>query len=176
MDAEHHRPRTKRQKLVHELERYAGVSLYLYVCLGAVLLYKESVLEDHGVGADYYRVAIVKALILGKFMLVGQAFHLGERFRGRPLILAVFFQSAVFLVLLAALTYVEEIIVGAARGRTVAQSVAEIADGKWQEIAATCLLLWLILLPYFGLRQIGQALGDGVLRRMFFGDRWGRLE
>ena len=161
---------------MHELERYAGISLYLYVCLGAVLLYKDSVLEDHGVGAAYYGIAIVKALILGKFMLIGQEFHLGERFRDRPLILAVFFQSAVFLVLLAALTYAEEIIVGAARGRTVAQSIAGIADGKWQEITATCLLLWLILLPYFGLRQIGQALGGGVLRRMLFGDWLGRME
>lgn len=171
MDAEHQQPRSGRQRLVHELEEYAVIAAYLYVCFGAILLYKASVLEDHGVVVPYYGVALVKALILGKFMLIGQAFHLGERYRNRPLIVVVFFQSAIFLVVLVALTYGEEILVGAMRGRTAAQSVADIADGKWQEIAATCFLLWLILLPYFGARQIGRALGNGVLRRMLFGKR-----
>ncbi|MBP2296774.1 hypothetical protein [Azospirillum rugosum] len=171
MDADHRQPRFGRQRLAHELEEYAIVAAYLCVCFGAILLYKASVLEDHGVVVPYYGVGLAKALILGKFMLIGQAFHLGERYRDRPLILAVLFQSAIFLVVLAALTYGEELLVGAMRGRTVAQSVSDIADGKWQEIAATCFLLWLILLPYFGVRQIGRALGDGVLRRMLFGKR-----
>ncbi|MBY3757316.1 hypothetical protein [Azospirillum formosense] len=171
MEADHQQPRFGWQRLAHEFEEYAIVAAYLYVCFGAILLYKGSVLEDHGIAVPYYGVGLAKALILGKFMLIGQAFHLGERYRKRPLIVAVLFQSAIFLVMLAALTYGEEILVGAMRGRTVAQSIADIANGKWQEIAATCFLLWLILLPYFGVRQIGRALGDGVLRRMLFGRR-----
>jgi hypothetical protein len=34
-------------RLAHEMKVYAGISLYLYVCFGAILLYKESVLEAH---------------------------------------------------------------------------------------------------------------------------------
>ena len=68
------------------MKEYAGISLYFYVCFGAILLYKESVLEAHDLSYAPYGLAAAKALILGKFMLIGQAIHLGERFRHKPLI------------------------------------------------------------------------------------------
>ena len=157
--------------MAHELKEYAGISLYFYVCFGAILLYKESVLEAHDLSYAPYGLAAAKALILGKFMLIGQAIHLGERFRHKPLIHVVLYKSVIFLIVLVALSFVEEIIVGAIHDRTVIQTISEIAGGRWLEIAATCALLWLILLPYFGFRQIGEVLGEGQLRRMLFDKR-----
>ena len=52
--------------------------------------------------------------------------------------------------------------------RSVAESLSEIAGGTWLQILATSLLLWLILLPYFAFRQIGERLGKGSLRWMLF--------
>jgi hypothetical protein len=130
------------------------------------LFYKAAVLQAEGIGYAPYGVAAVKALILGKFVLIGHAAHVGERFARKPLIYPVLYQSAVFLAMLVALTVVEEAVVGVIHGRTIIQSIADIAGGTWAQIAATCLLLWLILLPYFGLRQIGRVLGEGRLRRM----------
>jgi hypothetical protein len=161
-------PPSRRQRLAHELQEYAGISLYLYVCFGAVLLYKASVLDAHGLGYAPYGLAAAKALILAKFMLVGHALRIGERHGHRPLIYPVLHKSVVFLAVLVVLTCVEEAVVGVIHGRTVVQSVSGIAGGTWPQIAATCLLLWLILLPYFGFRQIGEVLGEGRLRRMFF--------
>lgn len=162
------RPVTRWHKLAEELKEYAAVSLYLYVCFGAVLLFKVSVLEAQGVGYAPYGLAAGKALILGKFMLMGQAVHLGERHRHTRLIYTVLYHSAIFLVALIALLYLEELLVGAIHGRPVSQSISEIADGKWAEMAATSFVLWLILLPYFGFRQISKALGDSALIRMLF--------
>ena len=168
MDAEV-RPRGgMKQKIGHELKEFAAVSLYFYICFAAILFYKAAVLQAEGIGYAPYGVAVVKALILGKFVLIGHAAHVGERFAQKPLIYPVLYQSAVFLVMLVALTVVEEAAVGVIHGRTIIQSIADIAGGTWAQIAATCLLLWLILLPYFGLRQIGMVLGDGKLRRMLF--------
>jgi hypothetical protein len=67
-------------KLAHEMKVYAGISLYLYVCFGAILLYKMSVLEAHDLSYAPYGLAAAKALILGKFLLLGQAIHIGERY------------------------------------------------------------------------------------------------
>jgi hypothetical protein len=53
----------------------------------------------------------------------------------------------------------------------MAQSTFEIADGKWLEAAAICLLGWLMLPPFFGVQQIREALGEGELRRLLFGSR-----
>jgi hypothetical protein len=164
-------PLTGRHRLAHELKVYAGISLYLYVCFGAILLYKESVLEGHGLSYAPYGLAAAKALILGKFMLIGQALHLGERYKHKPLIHMVLYKSVIFLIVLVALSFVEEIIVGAIHGRTVVQTITEIAGGRWLEIAMTCALLWLILLPYFAFQQISEVLGEGKFRQMLFGKR-----
>ena len=48
---------------------------------------------------------------------------------------------------------------------------AGIADGRWQEMAATCLLLWLVLLPYFGFRGLCEALGRSRVRDLLLGTR-----
>ena len=60
--------------------------MYLYVCFGAMLLYKMAIL--HAAGIDYapYGLAAVKALILGKFMLLGRAARLGDRYQDRRVI------------------------------------------------------------------------------------------
>ena len=159
-------PLTTRQKLSRELKEYLSLSVYLYVCFGAIQLYKTALLADHGISYEPYGFAAAKALILGKFILLGRAASIGERHGHKPLILAVFYQSTIFLVLLIVLSAVEEAVAGAIHGRTLAQTIAEIAGGRWLEIAATCFLMWLILLPYFGFQQIAGVLGEGRLRRM----------
>jgi len=168
MDAEPQLHTGLAHKIGHELKQYAVISLYLYICFGAILLYKASVLQAHGIGYAPYGLAAVKALILGKFMLIGHALKIGERDKRRPLIYPVLHKSLVFLAALVACSVVEEAVAGAIHGRTVVESLSDIAGGSWSQIAATSLLLWLILLPYFAFRQLGEALGEGKLRRMFF--------
>jgi hypothetical protein len=168
MDAEPRLHTGLAHKISHELKEYAAISLYLYICFGAILLYKASVLHAHGIGYAPYGLAAVKALILGKFMLVGHALKIGERYKRRPLIYPVLHKSLVFLAVLVAFSVIEEAVAGVIHGRTVVESLSDIAGGSWLQIAATCLLLWLILLPYFAFRQISEVLGQGNLRRMFF--------
>ena len=156
------------EKLGRELKEYAVISLYLYICFAVILLYKTAVLQAHGVVYAPYGLAAIKALILAKFMLVGQATKLGERYREKPLIFPILHKSLIFLVLLVMLSVIEEVVAGALRGRSVATSLSEFAGGTWLQILAETLLLLLILLPYFAFRQIGEYLGTGSLRRMLF--------
>jgi hypothetical protein len=168
MEAETH-AFTGRRRLASELKEYAGISLYLYACFGVILFYKGAVLEAHGIGYAPYGLAAAKALILGKFILIGHAIHAGERYRQKPLVYDVLYTSVVFLVALVALSLIEEAVAGAIHGRTVAETIAQIVRGRWMEIAATCVLLWLILLPYLGFRRVREGLGDERLRRVLFG-------
>src|SRR5689334_11354180 len=71
-DVEHpmHEIQPKRpmhQRIKHELKEYGAVCLYLYVCLGALILYKEALLRAEGINYTSYGLAAIKALILGKF-------------------------------------------------------------------------------------------------------------
>jgi len=168
--AETQMPTGLAKRVSHELTEYAAISLYLYICFGAILLYKAAVLQGHGIVYAPYGLAAVKALILAKFMLIGQATKMGERYSHKPLIYPILHKSLAFLALLVVLSVIEEVVAGALHHRSVAESLSGIAGGTWFQIITTSLLLWLILLPYFAFRQIGERLGAGTLRWMLFVD------
>ena len=106
-----------RRKATRELKEMAALALYLYICLGAVLMLKAAILQDVEINFAIWGIAAVKALLLAKFMLVGRAFQLGKRFRDRPLIWPAIYHALMFLILLLVLTTIEELIVGSVRHR-----------------------------------------------------------
>ncbi|MBR0671366.1 hypothetical protein [Neoroseomonas soli] len=158
-----------RTRLAHELKAFAGLSLYLYVCLGAILLYRAAVAGEHRYGALPYGTAAIKALVLAKFVLIGEAARLGERLQSRRLAVAVLQRSVLFLLLLVALTAVEDVVAGQLHGRSAGQALAETLAGRQWEIAASCLLLWLVLLPYIAMQHLRAAMGADAWRRIVFG-------
>jgi hypothetical protein len=160
-----------RQKAATELKEMAVISLYLYVCFGALLLYKSAILAGLGINFTHLGLAAIKALIMAKFMLIGRALHIGDRHHDRPLIWPTLHKSVAFLVLLAVLTAIEELVVGLLNGRSALQSLAEIGGGTRDELLVSLLIMWLILLPYFAVQSLGDVLGEGRLARLFFIDR-----
>lgn len=155
------------ERLIEELRRVAITTLYLFVCFSAVLFYKMSVLHAYGIGFAPFGLAVIKALVLGKFVLLGRAVHLGDRYKHKPLIYPVLHQSLLFLVLLIALTFAEEVIEGWFHGQTFAVVLVDI--GGWLQIGAVALLLWLVLLPYFGIIRLSEVLGEERLREIVWG-------
>jgi len=67
----------------HELWQFAIIAGYLYVCLGALILFKTAILRGEGISYAPFGVAAVKALVLGKFILLVHAVGLGDRFKKR---------------------------------------------------------------------------------------------
>lgn len=138
-----------REKARAELRRYIVVSAYLYCCFAVLLLYKAAVLQDAGAGFGllYHGTAAVKALVLGKFLLIGEALGVGGRATGGTLATRIAIRSVAFFLLLVALSAVEELVVGAAHGRTVAQTVAEFRRDTGLELIARTLVMLLVLIP-----------------------------
>ena len=168
-----HQASSLRSRVTRELKAYAGLCLYLYVCVGAILLYRAAILGEHRYGVVPYGTGVIKALVLAKFVMLGQAARLGERWRPRSLVLAVLLRSALFLLLLIVLSGVEEVVTGMIHGRSAEQALAEDVTGRQWEIAASCLLLWLVLLPYLGLQHLRAAMGTEEWRRLLLGRRTG---
>lgn len=156
------------EKAGEELREFIVLTAYLYICFAAVIYFKAAVLQAHDIAYAHAGLAIVKAAICAKFMLMGRVFHMGERFKKLPLIVPTLHRSFVFLLLLAVLTFIEEIIVGTIHGRTVLDSISGIAGGTFQQMVATVLIIFLILVPYFAFRSLGDIVGDKTLVRLFF--------
>jgi hypothetical protein len=158
------------QRAVHEFKELAILTAYLYVTLGAVILMKAAVLHGAGISFVPWGIAIVKALVLAKFMLIGRAM-IGKRFNDRPLIWPTLHKSFAFLVLLVVLTIIEEVVVGLFHQQSVAASLGELTGAKLYETLAGYIIMLLVLIPYIAWGVLDEALGEGRLARMFFVDR-----
>jgi hypothetical protein len=158
------------QRAVHEFKEVAILTAYLYVTLGAVILMKAAVLRGAGVSFVPWGIAIVKALVLAKFMLIGKAM-IGERFTDRPLIWPTLHKAFAFLVFLIVLTVIEEVVVGLFHHQSVAASLGELTGAKLYETLAGYIIMLLVLIPYIAWGVLDEALGEGRLARMFFVDR-----
>lgn len=159
-----HKTLAKRAR--HEIINYLVIFIYLYVYFGALLLYKSAILHGQGIEFGPFGVALVKALILGKFILIGQALKVSGDGSSRRLVSEVVMKSAVFVVFLIVLSLIEEVVVSLIRGHPINQALAGLAGGTLSETLAASFLLLLILLPYFGIQELSQRLGEGVLMKL----------
>ena len=171
MPTEIHAKATLPQRAVHEFREFAILTVYLYITLGAVIVMKTAVLHTEGIEFAPWGIAIVKALLLAKFMLIGRALKIGERDKTRPLIWPTLYKAFAFLVLLVVLTIIEEAVVGLFHGQSVAASLRDLVGRRLEETLAGYLIMLLVLIPYFAFRVLGEALGEGRLTRMFFYER-----
>jgi hypothetical protein len=159
---------TLAQRARRELVEYLAVSAYLFVCFSALLFYKSAILRTEGIESTAFGLALVKALILGKFVLVLQAIKMDERGDKRGILLIDILKTSIlFLIFLVALNAVEEIALGYFHGRDVHEVLGEMAGGSLPEAVAVCVLLLLVLIPYFSFRRLASRLGDGVLWKHF---------
>lgn len=157
-----------RDRVVGELTEFAIIAAYLYVFLAALIYLKAAILHAHDIPFATFGFAAAKALICAKFMLVGRALHLGERFNALPLIWPTLYKSFVFLVLLLILNALEEVIVGLIHHRAAMDSLAEFGGGTLDQLTASCVIVLLVLIPFFAFRSLGEVVGERNLVRVFF--------
>jgi hypothetical protein len=158
------------RRTIREFKAFAIIFLYLYITFGAIILMKAAILRAHGIDFIPWGLAVVKAAIMAKFMLVGHALKLGDRTRSGPLIWPTLYGAMTFMLLLVALTIIEEIVVGFFHDRSVVLSLRELGSSHLQETAAAMVIIFLVLIPYFAFRLLAAALGGDRLMQMFFGD------
>jgi hypothetical protein len=159
------------QRAIREFKELVFITLYLYITLGAVILMKTAVLHGQGIEFAPWGVAIVKAVVLAKFMLLGEAVKIGGRTTTGPLIWPTLRKAFGLLVLLIIMTIIEEAVVGLFHHRSIAASLGELFGPRLEETLAGYLIMLLVLLPYCAFRVLGEALGEGRLARMFFVER-----
>lgn len=156
-------------RFMEEMRAYATISLYLWICFGILLLYETAVLRAENVQILPIGTAAVKALILGKFILIGKAIKVGGRIEPGSLLYRIAWKSLAMLFFLMVLTAAEELIVGLVHGQALAETMAEFTNRSWLQNIAPSVVMLLVLIPMIAFEEIDRVLGDGSLKRMLFG-------
>ncbi|NJD32004.1 MAG: hypothetical protein FIB04_08970 [Gammaproteobacteria bacterium] len=161
---------TLKERARRELIRYLEVSGYLFVAFAVLIFYRNALLSEEGVSGLSLGFAAGKALILGKFLLLGESAGVGKRFRASTLWVAILRQAILMWVLLLVLSVIEESLVGLAHGHSLSQTLADYEAHSVVVLFSKSLVLLVVLLPLIATTEIGKALGPGVLRELLLSE------
>jgi hypothetical protein len=162
---------TLKAKAYDELKEYLIIASYLWLVFGLLLLYKSVILNEEHISYLAHGIALINALVLGKFVLIAQALHLGNTAEGSPLIYPTVLKSFLFSIVLAGCKILEDAAVGFYHGRSLSESIADLGGGTLKGILTLTLLLFVMLIPFFGFGELQRVLGEGKLSRLFFHSR-----
>jgi len=160
------RKQDAKERLREELRKYLIVSGYLFVCFVVLLLYRSAVLRETGQHVAPFGTALVKALVLGKFLLIGEAAGIGTRVRSGSLLQRIGLRTLLLAALLIVLTIVEEVVVGLVHHVSPAVALAEFFGNALPEKLAGILVMVLVLLPLVAVTEMRRAVGPSTWSRL----------
>jgi hypothetical protein len=156
-----------KEKGVTEARRLFWIFAYLWVLLGLFALHKSIILNEPDL-LYHQGFEVINALVLAKIIFVAEAFQLADNLKHRPLVYPIVYKSVVFSVILISFHILEEVLPGMWRGKTASQSMADLGGGSLEGILIFGVILFVVLMPFFALREIGRDIGDDKLFEQFF--------
>ena len=160
-----------KEKVIAEAKKFAVIVGYLWVLFVLLQLHKVTILREQNPLAPFgYRVgfALINALVLGKIILIAEAFHFGERFKAKPPVYEILFKSVVFSVLLVCCDMLEEVLVGMFHHKTITESIPKLGGGGTEGVLMVGLMVFIVLIPFFLFAEIAQIIGEDKLFSMIF--------
>ena len=157
---------TLKERAIEEMHSFKLVACYLFVCFAVLMLYESTLPGGAEAGVFSLGTAAIKAAILAKFLLLGQALGVGERSLATKLGRTIVGKSVQLWLLVIVLSVAEELVVGKYHGKSFGASLAEYESRSILHMLAKSLVVLLVLLPLIATREFSRTLGPGVLRAM----------
>lgn len=162
---------TLKHRLVHEVERYLIMFLYLWVLLGLFVLNEAVTLQEHRIPFAAHGFALINALVLAKVMLIAEDLNLGARLQPRPLIYPIVTEALLLTVLFIVFHFIEHIVIGLFEHEGLQASVPSIGGGGVRGVVLVGLILFFSLIPFFAFRRVTREIGVERMREMMLGPR-----
>ena len=146
--------------------------IYLTLVFAAFTHYRRLILADVGIIYTEYWIALIKAMIFAKVMMVGDALKLGHSFSQQPLIVPTLVKTVFFTLLVSVFTLIEHGLRGGWNGTGFLQGMVGLLDKGSSEIVANTMVVFVAFIPFFAFRELGRALGaENNMMALFFKKR-----
>ena len=158
-----------KQRVFSAMIRYWVYVVYLTLVFAAFTQYRRLILADVGIIYTDYWVALIKALILAKVIMVGDALKLGRGLDEKPMIIPTLVKTSVFTVLVSIFTLLEHAVRGFWNEMGPVDSLTIFLVEGRQEVIANALVVFVAFIPFFALRELSALLGGETnLITLFF--------
>ena len=156
-----------KQKLIHEMNEYWINFAYLAIFFGLFTTYRRLLLAQYQISYGDYGISLIKALILAKVIMLGDALGIGRRGADRPLIFTTLYKTVIFTLWVLLFSVIESTIRGLLHGKGLAGGLHELLSGRQYEALAQGLVVFSAFLPFFAFRELERVLGEGKIRELF---------
>jgi hypothetical protein len=154
-----------KQKAIHEFWEFAWIFLYLAFFFCALEIYSVLLLKDFHVKYLNFGFAVINALVIAKVILVGEYAKLGRRYEARPLILSASYKALIFVVLVFAFHFLEELIKRVLHKGHIA---AELGETHINDLLGRSVVVFCTFIPLFAFRELRRVLGEEKFAALFF--------
>jgi hypothetical protein len=166
MHAANSQKTTVKQKVAHEFEELAIITLYLAFFFCALATYSMLLLERFHISYFVYGTALLNALVIAKVILIGEAIHAGTKFEGKALFYSAIWKAFVFGLLVFAFHILEEMINHLVHGKDLIGAFHNI---RIDDLLARTVIIFCTFIPLFAYRELRRVMGEDSFRALFFG-------
>jgi hypothetical protein len=167
MNTSNEKRRGLKQKIRHEMINYWLLVLYLAVFFGFFTSYRRLLMAHYGISYEEYGISVIRALVLGKVVLVADALRLGRGFEEKPLIVPTLYKTLLFTVWVAVFDVAESLVRGLIGGLGPKGAVDELGTRFHYEWLSRVLVIFSAFIPLFAVRELRRVLGDEVMGIFF---------
>lgn len=163
-------PATIGERIRHEVREIGLVTLYFLAWFLLFLTLKKLLLAEYQIEVAVVGTAVVGALIVAKVVVLLEKTSFGDRFRsGRP-VLHVVWRSLAYTAVVLLVTATEHLFELYRERHALGAALEELwAHRDVHHFLALNLVVALSFLVYNTFSEIDRHLGEGGLRRLFFG-------
>jgi len=160
-----------RHRIKEEFIQASLLALYFAVWFCSLALFSFALLREEAIPITPFGLALIKAGLCAKFMMIGKAIYPLKVDANRGLIKSILWHSIAYLGIVLALSFAESGVDGLLHGKSFLVSVASFGHGDPIYIAALALIYWLIIWPYLIFLGLRQSIGDAVVSTILFGKK-----
>ena len=148
------------------MRKLAITVVYIWVLLSVFTLHREIILANYHINySTKFGFAFINAVILAKFMWLGEILHAEKKAAGKALLYSMLWNSALFSVILMVCHLLEEALVKVWHGQSFAASFSETVAHP-RAVFATMLLMFVVLIPFFFAKGLIEILGKDEIKRL----------
>ncbi|MFA5096748.1 MAG: hypothetical protein WC478_05350 [Candidatus Omnitrophota bacterium] len=160
-----------KQKFREGFKAYWGNALYITVFFSVFTNYRRIILAHYDISYEHYGVSLIKGLVLAKIILIAEHLRIGQGLEDKPLAIPTLYKSFLFTLCAVILGAIELMVRAFLRAGDPASIADAFIGGFSYEWFAGTMIIFVMFIPFFGIRELGRVLGKGKISALFLKNR-----